>query len=61
MQRISQSNVGNTPMKRVLGHNPAILEAWLALEKQLFGHPTLGSDLLEQVRRASAQGLQCRY
>lgn len=61
MARILQSQLGKSPFKRIIGHNPAILDCWVELEKQFLNHPTINAELFEQVRRVSAQKLQCRY
>ena len=61
MARISQSKLGKSPFKRIMGHNPSILDCWVALENQFLNHPTIDPELIEQVRRVSAQKLQCRY
>ena len=47
--------------KKLLENNPAIHEKWVGLEEEFFRHPTLGSKLLEQVRRVSAWGQECEY
>ncbi len=61
MSRISQSCLGETPFKRIIGHNPLILECWMNLEKQFFNYPKFDSEFLEQIRRVSAQALKCNY
>ncbi len=61
MKSISLSNSGKSPFQRIIGHNPSILENWIALENEFLSHPTIDPDLFEQVRRASAQALECRY
>jgi hypothetical protein len=61
MARIPQSDLGETPFKKIIGNSPVIYKKWVALEEEFFNHPTLGSDLLEQVRRVSAWGQECKY
>ena len=61
MPRIPLSSHGTTPHERLLGHNPGILEAWLALEAAFFQSPTFDDGLREQVRRALAFGNRCEY
>ena len=34
---------------------------WISLESEFYSHPTLGAELLEQVRRVSAWGQECEY
>lgn len=59
--RLTSSNVGNTPFEKRLGHNPAILKSWEALEKAFFSKTSLGDAILEQVRRALAFENECLY
>jgi len=61
MARIPESDYGNSPYKKIIGNNPTIHEKWVGLEEEFFSHPTLGSKLLEQVRRVSAWGQECEY
>ena len=61
MARIPESDYGNSPYKKIMGNNPAIHEKWVGLEEEFFRHPTLGSKLLEQVRRVSAWGQESEY
>jgi len=61
MARIPKSEIGKTPFKKIIGNNPIIHEKWVALEEEFFSHPTLGNELLEQVRRGSAWGQECKY
>lgn len=56
MARIPKSDVGKTPFKKIIGNNPIIHRKWVALEDEFFNHPTLGKELIEQVRRVSAWG-----
>ena len=61
MARISQSQLGESPYLRIIGHNPAILESWLALEDQFLNYSTIDPELFEQILRVCAQDQQCRY
>jgi len=61
MPRLPLSAHGGTPFERLIGHNPAILEAWLKLEDAFFSSPTFTAQLREQVRRALAFGNRCEY
>jgi len=61
MARILESKLGKTPFKRIIGHNKEIYDKWVALEEEFFSHAALGSELLEQVRRVSAWGQNCKY
>ncbi|MBC5992054.1 carboxymuconolactone decarboxylase family protein [Pontibacter cellulosilyticus] len=59
--RVKLSDNGSTPFAKLLGHNPAILQAWDELEVTLFNRSGLDAALLEQVRRTLAFGNQCAY
>ena len=61
MPRISFSDQGLTPFKKLLGHNPDVLSGWVELEIAFFSSTPLSPELLEQVRRASAWGHGCQY
>ena len=61
MARIPESDYGSSPYKKIMGNNPAIQKKWAALEEEFYSHPTLGTKLLEQVRRVSAWGQECEY
>ena len=61
MARIKESTNGKSPYKKILGNNPMIHEKWNSLESEFYSHPTLGAELLEQVRRVSAWGQECEY
>jgi len=61
MPRITLSQHGLTPFKKLLGHNEEVLAGWVSLEQAFFNTTPLRPDLLEQVRRASAWGHGCRY
>ena len=61
MARISESKIGKSPYKRIMGNNSVIHEKWNSLEEEFYSHPTLGKELLEQVRRVSAWGQSSNY
>lgn len=61
MTRINQSNYGNSPFEKLIGHNEDILDKWNELEITLFEKSSLDNDLLEQVRRALAFENECEY
>ena len=61
MPRISLSQNGLTPFKKLLGHNVDVLNGWVELENAFFSYTPLSPELLEQVRRASAWGHGCKY
>src|SRR5258708_28689489 len=61
MPRIAPSNTGRTPMERLMGHAPHILDPWTKLEDAFFASKTFSPALLEQVRRTLALGTGCRY
>ncbi|ODN42729.1 hypothetical protein BGC07_07080 [Piscirickettsia litoralis] len=54
MARISFSAVGNSPLQRLLGHNPRIKEKWLRLQKEIVKEGHLSESLKEEVRRVLA-------
>jgi hypothetical protein len=56
MPRIAPSNTGRTPMERLMGHAPHILDPWTKLEDAFFASKTFSPALLEQVRRTLALG-----
>src|SRR5437763_13999042 len=61
MPRIAPSNVGRTPMERLMGHAPHILDPWTRLEDAFLESRTFSPALLEQVRRTLALAHGCRY
>ena len=61
MARIKESTIGKSPYKKIMGNNPMIHDKWNSLEAEFYSHPTLGAELLEQVRRVSAWGQECEY
>lgn len=61
MARIVESNFGETPFQRLLGHNQEVMEAWVSLGEVLEKDGLLSAALKEQVRRTLAQGNGCEY
>ncbi|WP_313805216.1 carboxymuconolactone decarboxylase family protein [Cytobacillus sp.] len=61
MARIVESNLGETPFQRLLGHNQEVMEAWVSLGEVLEKDGLLSAALKEQVRRTLAQGNGCEY
>lgn len=59
--QIPLSNYGSTAFEKLLGHNPEILDKWVALEQVCFNNTTIEKDILEQVRRTLAFGNECEY
>ncbi|MUK87841.1 carboxymuconolactone decarboxylase family protein [Ornithinibacillus sp. L9] len=61
MARIVESNYGETPFQRLLGHNKDVMEGWSQLGDVLEKNGILKSNLKEQVRRTLAQSNGCEY
>ena len=61
MPRIAPSSTGRTPMEKLMGHAPHILDPWTKLEDAFFASKTFSPALLEQVRRTLALATGCRY
>jgi alkylhydroperoxidase family enzyme len=61
MARIVESNFGETPFQRLLGHNKGVMEGWNQLGNVLEKDGILTSKLKEQVRRTLAQSNGCEY
>ncbi|MBL4954375.1 carboxymuconolactone decarboxylase family protein [Neobacillus sp. OS1-32] len=61
MARIVESNFGETPFQRLLGHNIDIMEGWNRLGDVLEKDGLLTSELKEQVRKTLAQSNGCEY
>lgn len=61
MARIVESNFGETPFQRLLGHNKGVMEGWNKLGNVLEKDGLLTSKLKEQVRRTLAQSNGCEY
>ena len=61
MARIIESQFGETPFQRLLGHNKDVMEEWSQLGDVFEKDGLLTSKLKEQVRRTLAQGNGCEY
>lgn len=61
MARIRQSNHGDTPFQKLLGHNIEIMNSWNKLGEELEKDGLLSAQLKEQVRRTLAQTNGCEY
>jgi alkylhydroperoxidase family enzyme len=61
MARINESELGDTPFQRLLGHNAYVLKGWNHLGEVLEKDMILSSLLKEQVRRTLAQNNGCEY
>lgn len=59
--RLPYATNGETPFQRLLGHNPEIMEHWVALEEAFYRSDLLGGKLKEEVRRSLAHGNGCEY
>lgn len=61
MAQISYSEVGSSPFRRMLGHNPELLQAFEVLDKALQNKLSLPYELREEVRRVLAHGRGSQY
>lgn len=61
MARVSYSQLGSTPFRRMVGHNPELLEAFQQLDKVITRQLSLPAELREEVRRHLAYENGCRY
>lgn len=61
MARIKESNFGDTPFQRLLGHNIEVMQGWTQLGNVLEKEGLLSVELKEQVRRTLAQSNGCEY
>lgn len=61
MARIIESQFGETPFQRLLGHNKDVMEKWSQLGDEFEKDGLLTFKLREQVRRTLAQGNGCEY
>lgn len=61
MARIIESQFGETPFQRLLGHNKDVMEKWSQLGDEFEKDGLLTFKLKEQVRRTLAQGNGCEY
>lgn len=61
MARINESEFGETPFQKLLGHNKDVLNRWNQLGEVFERDTNLSSCLKEQVRRTLAQSTGCEY
>jgi alkylhydroperoxidase family enzyme len=61
MAYISYSKNGINPLTNLLGHNPILLESWMALLEGYYTNSSLDRELQEEVRRAVAYQIGCAY
>ena len=61
MARMNESEFGETPFQRLLGHNTDVLNKWKQVGEVLEKDMNLSSHLKEQVRRTLAQSNGCEY
>lgn len=61
MARIIESNFGESPFQRLLGHNREVMKGWSYLGDVLEKDGLLSAELKEQVRRTLAQNNGCEY
>ncbi|NJN97978.1 MAG: hypothetical protein HC875_29825 [Anaerolineales bacterium] len=61
MARVSYSQLGSTPFRRMVGHNPELLEAFQQLDRAITKQLSLPAELREEVRRHLAYENGCRY
>lgn len=61
MARVSYTSLGTSPFRKMLGHNPQLLEAFTIIDKTISEKLTLPPELREEVRRHLAYGNGCRY
>ena len=61
MARVYYSPLGSTPFRRMVGHNPELLEAFQKIDKAITSELSLPAELREEVRRHLAYENGCRY
>jgi hypothetical protein len=61
MARVSYTELGTTLFRRLLGHNPKLLEVFVTMDNAVDKDLTLPPDLQEEVRQHLAYGNGCRY
>ncbi len=61
MANIEYSSVGESAYRRLLGHNPQILEAFKGVDMVINSALSLSDDIREEVRRVLAQGVGSQY
>lgn len=61
MAYISYSEHGENPLTKLLGHNPELLDRWMALLECFYSSCVLDRQLMEEVRRTIAHQIGCAY
>ena len=61
MARIAYTTLGSTPFRRLVGHNPELLEAFQRMDQAIKQQLSLPAELREEVRRHLAYERGCRY
>ena len=61
MDRIAYTTLGSTPFRRLVGHNPELLEAFQRMDQAIKQQLSLPAELREEVRRHLAYERGCRY
>ena len=59
MAHIKYSENGDSPLQRLLGHNPEILKNWNQLLDTFYRYSSIDPQLQEEVRRAIAYQIGC--
>lgn len=61
MARISYSELGSSPFRLMVGHNPELLQAFEVIDRAITGKLSLPVELREEVRRVLAYGRGSQY
>jgi alkylhydroperoxidase family enzyme len=61
MSRIAPAAVEGNAFQQIMGHRPEIVEKWFALDSTMRFSGLLAPDLKEEIRRALADGIGCRF
>ncbi|MBI2810169.1 MAG: carboxymuconolactone decarboxylase family protein [Candidatus Melainabacteria bacterium] len=61
MAQIKYAEVGESPLQKLLGHNPEVLENWDRLLAAFYQFSSFDPQLQEEVRRAVAYQVGCAY
>jgi hypothetical protein len=61
MARVSYTELGSTAFRRLVGHNPALLEAFQRMDQIITQQLSLPDELREEVRRHLAYENGCGY
>ena len=59
MAFIEYSEIGDTPLQKLLGHNVEVLKNWNRLLESFYKHSSFDPTLQEEVRRAIAYQIGC--